>query len=107
LTVTCRVLKFSTQGYYRWLARCAASATTTSRNISAAIDLHGDDPEFGYRLLTDEFRSLGSRASENRVWRPCSMQAIFSVHSRKRGLNRKPGPPVHDDLPERDFTPTR
>jgi hypothetical protein len=34
----------------------------------------------------------------------CSQQRIFSVHSRKRGLNRKPGPPVHDDLLERNFT---
>jgi transposase InsO family protein len=24
--------------------------------------------------------------------------------AKKRGLNRKPGPPVHDDLVERDFT---
>ncbi len=29
---------------------------------------------------------------------------MFSVHSCKRVLNRKPGPPVHDDLLERDFT---
>jgi putative transposase len=29
---------------------------------------------------------------------------IWSVFSKKRGLNRKPGPPVHDDLVERDFT---
>ena len=72
--------------------------------INAALDLHGDDPEFGYRLLTDELRLKGFAASENRVWRLCSQQQIFSVHSRKRGLNRKPGPPVHDDLLERDFT---
>jgi putative transposase len=26
------------------------------------------------------------------------------VISKKRGLNRRPGPPVHDDLVERDFT---
>ena len=26
------------------------------------------------------------------------------MHARKRGLNRKPGPPVHDDLVLRDFT---
>ncbi len=26
------------------------------------------------------------------------------MFSKKRGLNRKPGPPVHDDLVERDFT---
>jgi hypothetical protein len=28
------------------------------------------------------------------------------VFSKKRGLNRKPGPPVHDDLVERDFAAT-
>ncbi|PZS31284.1 MAG: hypothetical protein DLM59_10125 [Pseudonocardiales bacterium] len=72
--------------------------------INAVLDLHGDDPEFGYRLLTDELRLNGFAASENRVWRLCSQQRIFSVHSRKRGLNREPGPPVHDDLLERDFT---
>jgi len=47
------------------------------------------------------------------VWRLCSLQRIFSLHAKKRGLNRKPGPPVHDDLlkvtdghgrPTRDFT---
>jgi len=43
-------------------------------------------------------------ASENRVQRLCSLQRIFSVHSKKRGLNRRPGPPVHDDLVQRDFT---
>jgi transposase InsO family protein len=26
------------------------------------------------------------------------------VFSKKRGLNRRPGPPVHDDMVERDFT---
>jgi putative transposase len=26
------------------------------------------------------------------------------VFSKKRGLNHRPGPPVHDDLVERDFT---
>jgi hypothetical protein len=29
------------------------------------------------------------------------------VHARKRGLNRRPGPPVHDDLVLRDFTAER
>lgn len=32
------------------------------------------------------------------------MQRIWSVHSKKRGLNRKAGPPLHDDLIGRDFT---
>jgi putative transposase len=29
---------------------------------------------------------------------------LWSAHSKKRGLSRRPGPPVHDDLVKRDFT---
>ena len=36
--------------------------------------------------------------------RLCTQERLFSCHSKKRGLNRKPGPPVHDDLLERDFS---
>jgi hypothetical protein len=66
--------------------------------IDAAVGVHVDDPGYGYRLIADELAELGIAASENRVWRLCSVQRIFSAHSKKRGLNRKPGPPVHDDL---------
>jgi len=37
----------------------------------------------------------------------CSEQRLWSLHSKKRGLNRKAGPPVHDDLVLRDFTATK
>jgi putative transposase len=40
------------------------------------------------------------------VWRLCSRARIISVHSRKRGTGKKPGPPVHDDRVQRDFTAT-
>jgi len=105
VTVTCRVLGFSRQAFYSWLANPVCQRDWDDAHLTnAALDLHGDDPEFGYRLLTDELRGQGFTASENRVWRLCSQQRIFSVHSRKRGRNRKPGPPVHDDLLGRDFT---
>jgi putative transposase len=29
---------------------------------------------------------------------------LFSVHARRRGKGRRPGPPVHDDLVRREFT---
>jgi hypothetical protein len=50
--------------------------------------------------------SLGkaSRRVRTGVQRLCRDHRIWSVFSRKRGLNRRPGPPVHDDLVERDFT---
>ncbi|MCU1639209.1 MAG: family transposase [Microbacteriaceae bacterium] len=41
------------------------------------------------------------------MWRLCSQQRIWSVFSKKRGLNRKAGPPVHDDLVQREFTAGR
>lgn len=63
-----------------------------------------DDPAFGYRFIADELAEKGITAGENRVQRLCSLQGIWSVFAKKRGSGRKPGPPVHDDLVERDFT---
>lgn len=70
------------------------------------LDIHADDPAFGYRFTADELAGKGIVAGENRVQRLCRDHGIWSVFSKKRGLNRKPGPPVHDDLVERDFTDT-
>ena len=74
--------------------------------LNAAIDIHHDDPEFGYRFITDELAGHGITASRNRVNRLCTQQRIFSNHARNRGHSpsRNPGPPVHDDLVERAFT---
>jgi hypothetical protein len=107
VAVTCRVLGFSTQAFYRWRANPIGRRDLENAYLTdAAVDLYRDDPEFGYRLIADELRAAGHRVGENRVWRLCSAQRLFSVHSAKRGLNRKPGPPVHDDLLQRDFTAT-
>ena len=71
--------------------------------VNAALDIHHDDPGFGYGFIADELPGRGVRAGRNRVHRLCSQQRIWSVHARKRGLSRKPGPPVHDDLVTRVF----
>jgi putative transposase len=105
ITVTCRVLGFSKQGYFKWRAKPICERDLSDAYlINAALDAHEDDPGFGYRFISDELEADGYVASENRVQRLCSLQRIWSVHSKKRGLNRKPGPPVHDDLVQRDFT---
>jgi putative transposase len=39
--------------------------------------------------------------------RLCSEQRLWSVFAKKRGLNKKAGPPVHDDLVGRDFSATQ
>lgn len=105
VAVTCRVLKFSKQGYYRWRASPVTERDWIDAHlVNAALDIHADDPAFGYRFIADELPGKGITAGENRVQRLCRDHGICSVFSKKRGLNRRPGPPVHDDLVERDFT---
>jgi putative transposase len=105
VAVTCRVLGFTTQAFYKWQAEPVSQRDWDDAHlINAAIDIHHDDPEFGYRFITDELAAKGITASRNRVNRLCTQQRLWSVHARKRGLARRPGPPVHDDLVLRDFT---
>ena len=108
VTVTCRVLKFSTKNYYRWLR-----SPVTRRDLddayltNAAIDVHHDDPVFGYRFIADELHDAGYAASERRVWRICSEQEIFCSFSKRAGSSKRPGPAVHDDHVQRDFSASR
>lgn len=77
------------------------------RLVNAAFDVHADDPTFGYRFIAHELAELGFAVSERRVWRLCSQQQLRSVFAKKKGPNRKPGPPVHDDRVQRIFTASR
>jgi putative transposase len=105
VAVTCRVLGFSKQAFYQWKAQPVSGRDWDDAHlINAAVDIHHDDPEFGYRFITDELARQGLIASRNRVNRLCTSQRLWSVHARKRGPSRQPGPPVHDDLVRREFT---
>lgn len=108
VAVTCRVLGFSKQAYYAWRSRPVTDRDWDDAHlINAAIEIHHDDPEFGYRFIADELPARGIVAGRNRVHRLCTTARLFSAHSKKRGTTRRPGPPVHDDLVERDFTAQR
>ena len=105
VAVTCRVLGFSKQAFYAWRQNPVSQRDWDDAHlINAALDVHRDDPAFGYRFIADELPARGVTAGENRVARLCSQQRIWSVFSKKRGLSRKAGPPVHDDLVARQFT---
>ena len=105
MAVTCRVLKLARQPYYRWRAHPVTDAEIVEAyRANALFDAHKDDPEFGYRYLVEEARDAGEPMAERTEWRICSEQGLWSVFGKKRGKNGKPGPPVHDDLVERDFT---
>ncbi len=109
VAVTCRVLKLARQPYYRWLASPVnESELVEAYRANALFDAHGDDPEFGYRFLADEARDAGEAMAERTAWRICSANGWFSAFGKKprRGKSTKVGPPVHDDLVQRDFTAT-
>jgi len=105
VVVACRVLGFSKQSYYKWVANPVSDRDWDEAHlINAAFDAHVDDPTFGYRLISDELALQGFTVSERRVWRVCSQERLWSVFAKKKGKNRKAGPPAHDDRVKRDFT---
>lgn len=108
VTVTCRFLGFSTQASYKWKKDPVTQRDWDDAHlINAAREIHADDPAFGYRFIADELPDHGIIAGENRVARLCSQERIWSVFAKRKGLGRKAGPPVHDDLVNRQFAADR
>src|SRR5882724_11888817 len=92
VAVTCRVLGFSKQAFYKWRsAPVTAREWSDAHLINEALEIHHDDPAFGYRFIADQLAERGTTAGENRVQRLCSQQRIWSVFAKRRGLSRKPG----------------
>ncbi|WFP17995.1 hypothetical protein [Citricoccus muralis] len=108
VAVTCRVLGFTKQGFYKWCAKPISDRDLEEALlINACYGIRVDDPEFGHRFIADELVAVGYGVSERRVWRWCSEQKLFShTIKRARKHGKAPGPQVCDDLVERDFTAT-
>jgi hypothetical protein len=54
VAVTCRVLGFSKQAFYKWRANPASQRDWTDAHlINAALDIQADDRAFGYRFIAD------------------------------------------------------
>ena len=108
VVVTCRVLRFSPQAFYKWRRNpISTRAWDDAHLVHAALAVHTDDPAFGYRFIADGLAAEhGIKASENRVHRLCKEHRISSVIGRRRGKANRPGPAVHDDLVRREFTAT-
>lgn len=108
--LTCEVLGFSPQAFYKWQANPVSDRDWDDAHLTnELIDAHGEDPEFGYRFLTDELERAGHQVGERRVWRLCRDQRLWSTTVRKgrSASGKRPGPAVHDDLVQRDFTADR
>jgi len=104
--LTCGVLGFSAQAFYKWQANPVSDRDWSDAHVTNAIvDVHADDPEFGYRFIADELEAAGSPANERRVWRLCRDQRVWSTTTKKgRRSSKSPGPAVHDDLVQRQFS---
>jgi transposase InsO family protein len=106
VTVTCRVLNIARQPYYRWLASPVSDVELDRAHLANALfDAHRDDPEFGYRFLTDEVRTAGFDVCERTVWKLCRDNGWWSSFGKPKNRKAsKPGTPAHDDLVRRRFT---
>ena len=105
--LTCGVLGFSPQAFYKWQAQPVCQRDLDDAHLVNVIrDVHEDDPEFGYRFISDELERAGHRVGERRVWRLCSEHRIWSTTTKKgrKSSGKRPGPAVHDDLVQRNFT---
>jgi len=104
--LTCGVLGFSPQAFYKWRAQpCSARDLDDAYITNAIVDVHADDPQFGYRFISDELEAAGEPVNERRVWRLCRAQRIWSTTTKKGRQHggKRPGPAVHDDLVQRQF----
>jgi hypothetical protein len=55
VVVTCRVLGFSKKAFYKWKKNPITRRDWSDAHlINSALDIHCDDPAFGYRFISDE-----------------------------------------------------
>ncbi|GAA5204788.1 hypothetical protein GCM10025773_40280 [Microbacterium jejuense] len=101
VTVACRVLGLTPQGYYKWLKDPVSRRDWDDAHLLDVIrDVHSDDATLGYRFITDELRDEhGITVGENRVHRLCRIARITASHHKSRTSKAgATGPAPHDDL---------
>jgi putative transposase len=60
VAVTCWVLGFTTQAFYKWRKNPVTQRDWDDAHlINAAMGIHADDPTFGYRFIADELAAAG------------------------------------------------
>jgi putative transposase len=60
IAVTCRVLGLSRQAFYAWRQNPVSQRDGDEAHLNGgAVDIHADDPAFGYRFIADELPGRG------------------------------------------------
>jgi hypothetical protein len=109
VTLSCRVLGFTREGYYAWRADPFCERDWSVAHVIHEIpSIRAKDPSFGYRLIADELKDAHAVMGDNQVHRLCREKILYSSIMRpKHGSGKTPGPTVHDNLLKRDFTASR
>ena len=83
--LTCGVLGFSPQAFYKWRANPVSDRDWDDAHVTNAIvDVHADDPEFGYRFIADELAARRTITwASGGSWRLCREQRIWSTTTEK------------------------
>lgn len=103
--LTCRVLDFSTQGFYKWHASPVTESEWDNAHLIHKIRaIHKENPEFGSeRVWAELVHEQGLSVGLNRVEKLMRENKIRSVTVPKKPKTKKAGEPVHDDLVDRKF----
>ena len=97
--VASRVLGFSKQAYYKWLKKPVSDRDAFDLELLEVIrEIHEEEPEFGYRFITDELHSRGYMVGEGRVNKICSRAGIRSTIYRRKRSSSRSAPASVDDL---------
>jgi hypothetical protein len=77
VAVTCRVLGFSKQAFYAWRRRPVSQREWDDAHlVNAALDIHRDDPAFGYRFIADERRHRGRESGGAALLEPADLVRV-------------------------------
>lgn len=72
------------------VATVVGSRWADAHKTNLIIDVHADDPEFGYRFIADELEAAGHRCRERRVWRLCERHSRPTDSPGRRGTSPVP-----------------
>lgn len=85
VAVTCRVLGFTPQAFHAWRKNPVSQRDWNDAHlINAALDIHRDDPAFGYRFIADELPAHGITAGAT-GWPDSAHSSASGRSSRRNG----------------------
>jgi putative transposase len=106
----CRLLGFSTSGFYAWVSRPISTRARRDLVLSARIERAHEESRgtYGVPRCHAELAAIGEHVGRKRVARLMRQAGLVGISPRKSTFTtvRDPAGRVSDDLVKRDFTAT-